>query len=318
MSDTVVLLSTRLGAVLPAEALPALRGADEVLADGSVPAELASLAGASVIAQLSPPTEAARVLLTTDPAVAAGAEHVITTPEPSGAAVLDAVAVMDTLRSPGGCPWDAEQTHTSLLPYLIEEAYELYGAVEDGDRTALREELGDVLLQVLFHARLAQEPADAPFTIDEVAADLVEKLVARHPHVFADAEKITTAADQQHRWEELKRVEKRRQSSVDGVPLSQPSAALAAKLVSRARRAGWPPELLTDAAGPAAGSAGERLFALVAELKLAGVEPEGELRAAAHRYAAAVRATEQAARTAGEDSSQLSPEQWRRYWPGQA
>jgi XTP/dITP diphosphohydrolase len=220
---------------------------------------------------------------------------------------------MDRLRSPGGCPWDAEQTHASLLPYLIEEAYELYGAVEDGDRAALREELGDVLLQVLFHARLAQEPADAPFTIDDVAADLVVKLVARHPHVFADAEKITTAADQQHRWEELKRAEKRRESSVDGVPLSQPAAALAAKLVSRARRAGWPPELLGASTEP-----GDRLYALVAELKLAGGEPEGELRAAARRYAAAVRATEEAARAAGEDPSQLSPEQWRRYWPGRA
>jgi XTP/dITP diphosphohydrolase len=315
MPDTVVLLSTRLGAVLPAAALPVLLDADEIVADESVPAELASLAGVSAAGRPVPPPSFGRrrVLLTTDPAVAAGAERVITTPEPPGAAVLDAVAVMDRLRSPGGCPWDAEQTHASLLPYLIEEAYELYGAVEDGDRAALREELGDVLLQVLFHARLAQEPADAPFTVDDVAADLVEKLVARHPHVFADAEKIATAADQQHRWEELKREEKRRQSSVDGVPLSQPAAALAAKLVSRARRAGWPPELLAASTEP-----GDQLFALVAELKLAGGEPEGELRSAARRYAAAVRATEDAARAAGEDPARLSPEQWRRYWPGRA
>ena len=96
---------------------------------------------------------------------------------------------MDRLRSPGGCPWDAEQTHESLLPYLVEECYELYQAIEDGDGAAVREELGDVLLQVLFHARVAAEAPEelggVRFDIDDVAADLVAKLVGRHPHVFA-------------------------------------------------------------------------------------------------------------------------------------
>ncbi len=315
MTDTVVLLSRRLGAVLPAAALPALRAADEVLADASVPPELVAAAGASRVADTEPlgaqrAAAVSRVLLTTDPAVGELADDVISTPEPAGAALLDAAAVMDRLRSPGGCPWDAEQTHASLLPYLIEEAYELHGAVEDGDRVALREELGDVLLQVLFHARIAAEHPDAAFTIDDVAADLVGKLVARHPHVFAGTEEVRTASDQEHRWEQLKQVEKRRESSVDGVPLTQPAVALAAKLVSRAIRAGWPPELL---AAPT--EAGERLFALVAELKVAGVEPEGELRAAALRFAEAVRAAERAARAAGADPPALSEQQWRRYWP---
>src|SRR5205807_6093040 len=103
----------------------------------------------------------------------------------TGRRLVDAVAVMNRLRSPGGCPWDAEQTHDSLRQYLIEETYELLEAIEDGDRALLREELGDVLLQVLFHARIAAEDAVDPFGVDEVAADLVGKLVGRHPHVFA-------------------------------------------------------------------------------------------------------------------------------------
>ena len=106
-----------------------------------------------------------------------------------GARLLDLVAVMDRLRSPGGCPWDAEQTHESLVPYLIEETHELVEAIESGDRTHMVEELGDVLLQVFFHARMAQEHPDSPFGIDDVAGGIVDKLVRRHPHVFADVER---------------------------------------------------------------------------------------------------------------------------------
>ena len=152
--------------------------------------------------------------------------------------LLDAVAVMDRLRSPGGCPWDAEQDHESLRQYLVEETYELLEAIEDGDRAAMREELGDVLLQVLFHARVAPEDADDPFDIDDVAAELVAKLVGRHPHVFEGHDPaVRDATSQQHRWEELKQAEKQRESSVDGVALGQPAVALAAKLVQRTRRA---------------------------------------------------------------------------------
>lgn len=227
----------------------------------------------------------------------------------SGEPLLEAVAVMDRLRSPGGCPWDAEQTHASLLQYLVEECYELYQAIEDGDRAALREELGDVLLQVLFHARIAAEGPD-PFTIDDVAADLVAKLVGRHPHVFAGTEVVDTVERQEHRWEELKRAEKQRDSSVDGVATAQPAVALAAKLTSRTARAGLPVELLPSGSG-----VGEQLFALAARAKLAGVDPEAELRTTARRFEADVRAAEDAARAAGLDPHALSEQDWLRFWP---
>ena len=147
-----------------------------------------------------------------------------------------AVEVMDRLRSPGGCPWDAEQTHESLARYLLEETYEVLEAIERDDRTLLREELGDLLLQVLFHARLAEEEPD-PYSIEDVAADLVDKLVRRHPHVFADGAR-TDAATLNETWERQKIAEKGRTSAVDGVPLAQPALALSAKLVARANRAG--------------------------------------------------------------------------------
>jgi len=347
MPRTLLVLSTRLGAVLPAAALPALRAAERVLADASVPAELAEAAGAepllAAVAEAGAAgTEASEangaerpatallgwpagscVLLTADPAhpLAATADAVLAVPEPPGAALLDAVAVMDRLRSPGGCPWDAEQTHLSLLKYLIEECYELYQAVEDADRPALREELGDVLLQVLFHARVAAEGGVAPypgdaerFGIDEVAADLVAKLVARHPHVFAvdpaPADRVRTASDQELRWDELKRAEKRRDSSVDGVALSQPAAALAAKLVSRARKAGFPEEILSNLNG-----ATSELFGRVAEITWAGGDPEQELRRSALGFAGDIRAAEAAAREAGLDPRLLGVDEWRRFWP---
>ncbi len=148
----------------------------------------------------------------------------------------EAVRVMDRLRSPGGCPWDAEQTHASLARYLLEETYEVLEAIETADPVLLREELGDLLLQVLFHARLAEEEPE-PYSIEDVAADLVAKLIRRHPHVFA-GDDASDAAELNERWERQKVVEKGRTSAVDGVPLAQPALALAAKLVARAGRAG--------------------------------------------------------------------------------
>jgi XTP/dITP diphosphohydrolase len=252
--------------------------------------------------------------------VAAGAT-VLVTPEPAGAGLLDAVAVMDRLRSPGGCPWDAAQTHRSLMPYLIEEAYELYQALEDCNLHAVREELGDVLLQVLFHARVAQERPGG-FDIDAVAGDLVAKLVTRHPHVFAGSEQVRTAAEQEVRWEQLKRTEKRRESSVDGVALAQPAVALAAKLVSRATKAGLPRDLLPAPVHPtgsdpsdADGHTGASLFALSAAAKLAGEDPEAALRCVARRFADDVRTAERSARAAGLDTAQLTAHQWRMHWP---
>lgn len=200
-----------------------------------------------------------------------------------------AVQVMDRLRSPGGCPWDAAQTHESLTRYLLEEAYEVIEAIETGDRMLLREELGDLLLQVLFHARIEQESPVAPFGIDDVAADLVAKLVRRHPHVFADAT-AASAAELNETWERQKAEEKGRTSAVDGVPVNQPALALTAKLISRARRAGIDTQI--DAAPPPADDVGSRLFAVVADAVAGGVDPEAALRATARRYREAVRAAE--------------------------
>lgn len=206
--------------------------------------------------------------------------------DPPGARLLDVAAVMDRLRSPGGCPWDAEQTHQSLAPYLLEEAYELIEAIEKDDLAHLREELGDVLLQVAFHSRLAEErPPPERFSIDDVAADLVAKLIRRHPHVFAGRE-IASAADLDANWEAIKAAEKRRESVTDGVPLGQPSLALAAKLQRRAQKAGL------DAATPAGDELGARLFALVGEAVAAGEDPEAALRATTRAYRDAVRAAE--------------------------
>ena len=152
---------------------------------------------------------------------------------------------MDRLRSPGGCPWDAEQTHSSLRGYLLEEAHEAYDAIVDDDPVAMREELGDVLLQVVFHARVAAEAApDRRFDIDDVAGDLVDKLVRRHPHVFGDAGP-RDVAQVEAGWEEIKQAEKQRRSPTEGVSRSQPAAAWGAALVRRAGRAGLP----TPAAG---------------------------------------------------------------------
>jgi XTP/dITP diphosphohydrolase len=206
--------------------------------------------------------------------------------DPPGARLLEVVAVMDRLRSPGGCPWDAEQTHQTLAPYLLEESYELLDAIEEDDLAHLREELGDVLLQVAFHARLAEERPEAErWSIDEVAGDLVAKLVRRHPHVFAERE-VAGAAEVAANWEEIKAAEKRRESVTDGVPLGQPALALAAKLRRRAEKAGLQTRL------PAGDDLGARLFALVGEAVAAGVEPEAALRATARAYRDAVRAAE--------------------------
>ena len=202
-----------------------------------------------------------------------------------GARLLDLVAVMDRLRSPGGCPWDAGQTHESLVKYLVEESFELVEAIEEGDREALLEELGDVLLQVFFHARIAEEDAAEPFGIDDVAGGIVEKLTYRHPHVFGDVH-APTAEHVEANWEQLKAVERQRESVVDGVPLAQPALALAAKLHSRAAKA----EL--DVPLPEADDLGSRLLALAVEAQRQGLDPEAELRAAARRYRDAIRQAE--------------------------
>jgi XTP/dITP diphosphohydrolase len=214
-----------------------------------------------------------------------------------GARLLEAVAVMDRLRSPGGCPWDAAQTHESLAPYLLEEAYEAYQALEDGALVIdLREELGDVLLQVLFHARLAQEPDGAGWDIDDVAGGLVDKLIRRHPHVFADTT-VDGAAEVEANWDAIKAVEKQRTSVTEGVPLGQPALSLAAKLVGRAGKAGLSTALPEAERGADSDELlGRALFGLVARARANGQDPEAALRTVARRYADQLRTEELAAR----------------------
>jgi XTP/dITP diphosphohydrolase len=243
------------------------------------------------------------------PPVPAGARLLRGSADLPGAHLLDLVATMDRLRVE--CPWDSRQTHASLAPHLLEEPYEALEALESGDDRAFCEELGDVLLQVVFHARVAAERADG-YTIDDVADGIVAKLVRRHPHVFADV--TVSGADEVYRnWDEIKREEKKERaeragssaatdgppSALDGVPFGQPALALAAQLQRRAARAGVPDELarLDDepaSAGPAdpAGDIGRELFRLVTEAREAGRDPEMDLRAAARRYRDRVRAWE--------------------------
>lgn len=236
-----------------------------------------------------------------------GSEPADPPPAPPGtphAPLIEAVAVMDRLRSPGGCPWDAEQTHTSLVRYLIEECYELAEAVEQGDRAAIREELGDVLLQVLFHARIAAETPreQGGFDIDDVAGDLVAKLVRRHPHVFAPAAGEPAAgwdaADQQQRWDELKRAERGKAGVLDGVAFGQPAVALAAKLGARAAAF----DLDVPPGGPAAadrdagaGDSAAELFRIAYAAGARGEDPETALRAVARAHADALAAAQRAA-----------------------
>ncbi|MET8294868.1 nucleoside triphosphate pyrophosphohydrolase [Streptomyces sp. NPDC005180] len=204
-----------------------------------------------------------------------------------GARLLDLVQVMDRVRRE--CPWTSRQTHEGLVKYAIEEAYELVEAIEDGDRDALREELGDVLLQVVFHARIAEEGGEGedaePFSVDDVAGDLVDKLVRRHPHVFGDAT-AESPEDVSAHWQATKAVEKQRESVTDGIPLGQPGLALAAKLAGRVRAAGLPVDI------PRGEGVGYELLALAARAEASGTDPETALRAAARAYRDAIRAAE--------------------------
>ncbi|MFE7584210.1 nucleoside triphosphate pyrophosphohydrolase [Streptomyces gardneri] len=200
-----------------------------------------------------------------------------------GSRFLDLVQVMDRIRRE--CPWSSRQTHEGLTKYGIEEAYELVEAIEAGDREELREELGDVLLQVVFHARIAEEDPEEPFSVDDVAGTIVEKLIHRHPHVFGDATAETPEEVKAH-WLRTKAVEKQRESVTDGVPLGQPGLALATKLAGRVRTAGL------DVALPEGEGIGYELLGLAARAEEAGVDPEAALRAAARTYRDAIRAAE--------------------------
>lgn len=219
------------------------------------------------------------------------------------------LAIMARLRDPeGGCPWDLEQSFATIAPYTIEEAYEVDDAIRRGSWDDLRDELGDLLLQVVFHARMAEESGH--FDFGDVVASICDKLIRRHPHVFGDAE-IATAAAQTDAWEEHKRAERAARGAtgaLDGVPLSLPALLRARKLQSRAVRAGAPEHDLERAAlevgarlsalretlsseegGRCGEGVGALLFAVVALARAAGVEPEGALRDATAEFEAAWR-----------------------------
>jgi XTP/dITP diphosphohydrolase len=213
----------------------------------------------------------------------------------SGDGLSELVAVMDRLRSPGGCPWDARQTHRSLAEYLLEEAYETVEAIESGDRDDLREELGDLLLQVVFHARIAQEDADDPWGIDEDAHGIVAKLVRRHPHVFTDdSGAVTTADDVESRWHALKAQEKGRASVTEGIPEALPALLRASKVLARSEHLDIPlPDVVDLAADIEDEEAlGDLLLVLVAAGRAHGWDAEAALRDAVRRQARRIRDAE--------------------------
>ena len=281
---------------------------------GALAAFLSAAAGGAAgdVVWLVPPGEAP------DPALLSGLtvpyEVLDGSPDLPGAHLLDLVSIMDTLRV--SCPWDREQTHQTLLPYLLEEAYEAAETIEDGDLAALREEIGDVMFQAFFHARIAAErpAAEGGFTIDDVADTLAAKLVRRHPHVFGSVS-VSSAADVNANWEEIKKAERAAKgqqagppSALDGVPFGQPALSLAAQLQRRAQRSGIVVPGVSAAAPARPGDdqeldgerLGDALMTLVARARVAGLDPELELRAAARRFAATVREQEHRAVAAEE------------------
>jgi len=207
------------------------------------------------------------------------------------------VQVMDQLRSPGGCPWDAEQTHESLARYLLEETYEALEAMDQGDLGSLREELGDLLLQVVFHARIAQE-SDSTFSLDAIAQGVVDKLVRRHPHVFTDLV-VTSNEELETNWAKIKEEEKQRESVTDGVPQAMPALQLATQLIYRARKCGvvagdsQTKESLREVIGEVSQDQIAALLVATVELaREADIDAESVLRAEMMRYRSRVRESE--------------------------
>ena len=190
--------------------------------------------------------------------------------------------VMDKLRSPGGCPWDAEQDHESLLKYLLEESYEFIEAVENKDRTSMQEELGDLLLQVYFHSRMAEEDANNPFNVEDVAKTVTDKLIRRHPHVFGGT-KVESSSEVLENWEAQKATEKGRTSIIDGVPLAQPALPLAVKVLYRMNKLNFELEVdkpINISEQLNQDQFGDLLLGLIAQAVDLGIDPEAALRTA--------------------------------------
>lgn len=314
---TVVLVDPRRPSLVPVEAIDLLAG--DVQYTEEMPIKVPwSLPAARPCDTGAPDEEAAPVLLSSDPdhpavkARLAAGEKLIAAPEPaSGERLVDAVAMMDKLRTAG--PWESEQTHDSLRRYLLEETYEVFDAVRAGNPEELRDELGDVLLQVLFHARIAEDAIERPFTIDDVADSLVRKLINRVPAVLAGEE--ISLEDQLAQWEERKAMEKRaksRHSVLDDVPTAQPALALAQKVIGRVIAAGLPADMVPDS--------------ITSITVWVDSDAEHSLRSAVLEFMDAVRTTELAIAASRRDENvpeeldiatlgDITEEEWRSYWP---
>ena len=309
---TVILVDPRRPALVPVDAVELLSGDVQyteempVKVPWSLPSARPVLTGQNAPVLLSSDRQHPEVR-----ARLAAGERLIAAPAPqAGERLVDAVAIMDTLRTAG--PWESEQTHDSLRRYLLEETYELFDAVRGGDADELRNELGDVLLQVLFHARIAEEATHHAFTIDDVADALVRKLGNRVPAVLA-GESITLE-DQLAQWEERKSLEKsERVSCIDDVPTGQPALALAQKVIARVATAGLPMEFI-----PAS---------IVTVTVAADKDAENELRTDVLEFMDTVRAVERAIAANRRDVDvpsrldiaaplgAVSADEWRRHWP---
>lgn len=211
----------------------------------------------------------------------------------SGSELQRLVEVMDRLRSPGGCPWDAEQTHESLIKYLLEESYEFIDSVDSKDRAGMREELGDVLLQVYFHSRIAQDHPTDPFSIEDVACAIADKLIRRHPHVFEGLQ-VSGTEEIIDNWEEIKAKEKGRTSALDGVALAQPALPLVEKLFYRAEKYKVNIELTKYQSDKPATqeSVGEALASIIAWARDNEIDPENALRLYGRQIAEQIKAAE--------------------------
>ena len=311
---TVVLVDPRRPSLVPIDAIALLAG--DVQYTEEMPIKVPwSLPAARPCFSDAPEDEPAAVLLSSDPdhpsvrmRIAAG-ERVISVEPQSGERLVDAVAMMDKLRTAG--PWESRQTHDSLRRYLLEETYELFDAVHSGDLTELRDELGDVLLQVLFHARIAEDAPEKSFDIDDVADSLVRKLGNRVPAVLA-GESITLE-DQLAQWEQRKSLEKlARESIMDDIPTAQPALALAQKVLARAETAGLPADLIPEAITTVTVSAD-----IDAEnaLRSAVLEFMDEVRAAERAVAAAHRGSEVAEELDDAPAAVIDEDDWRAHWP---
>ena len=205
------------------------------------------------------------------------------------------VEVMDRLRSPGGCPWDAEQTHESLIKYLLEESYEFIDAIETDDRAGMREELGDVLLQVYFHSRIAQDHPTDPFSIEDVAGAIADKLISRHPHVFENLE-VSGTDEIIENWEAIKAREKGRTSAIDGIAMSQPALPLVSKIFYRAEKYNVDLDVNSYSTEKATEkSVGEALASVISWAHENGIDPENALRAQARAMIRQIQASEKQA-----------------------